>query len=69
MAQVASDATAITPAWRGAVSDMSITLGFNESNNAADYINAQKSAYAQMEPFRQLAPVPKGGQYLNEVCL
>jgi hypothetical protein len=68
VAKVAGNATATTPAWRGAVSDMSITVNFNESDNTAGYINAQKFAYAQMEPFRQLAPVPHGGQYLNEVC-
>jgi hypothetical protein len=67
VAQVAGDATAVSPAWRNMISDLSITFGFNGTDSAADYLDAQKSVYAQVEPFRQLAPVPQGGQYLNEV--
>lgn len=66
VAKVAGNATAVTPAWRGSVGDFTIILGFNESTNATDYINARNGVHAQIEPFRQFAPVPLGGQYLNE---
>lgn len=47
---------------------MTIISTFHETTNATDYINAKKTVHSQMEPFRQLAPLPFGGQYLNEVC-
>ena len=65
--QVAGNATAVTPAWRGSIADMTVIFNFNETDNATEYFTAQNNAHAQIEPFRQLAPVPLGGQYLNEV--
>ena len=67
MANVSGDATAVTPAWRNAIADMTIIFSFNQTSNASDYTAAKNTVHSQIEPFRQLAPVPQGGQYLNEV--
>ncbi|KAI0806129.1 hypothetical protein BC629DRAFT_1144164 [Irpex lacteus] len=66
VANVSGDATAVTPAWRDSIADFTIIFGFNETTNATDYVNAKNTVHAQIEPFRQIAPVPQGGQYLNE---
>ncbi|KAI0695239.1 hypothetical protein BC835DRAFT_1406268 [Cytidiella melzeri] len=63
---VPGNATAVTPAWRGAIADMTIIVSFNETTNASDYLAAQQATHAQIAPFQQLAPIPLGGQYLNE---
>jgi hypothetical protein len=67
VAQIAGDATAITPAWRRSILHLSAVTVFNATDNAAGYLDAQKTVHSQIEPFRQLAPLPQGGQYLNEV--
>ena len=67
VAQVPGNATAVAPAWRRSIADMTIIFSFDETTNATDYVNAKKTVHSQIEPFRQLAPVPFGGQYLNEV--
>lgn len=67
MANVSGDATAVTPAWRDSIADFTIIFGFNETTNATDYVNAKNTVHSQIEPFRQIAPAPQGGQYLNEV--
>ncbi|KAI0698162.1 hypothetical protein BC835DRAFT_1405494 [Cytidiella melzeri] len=66
VAGVAKDATAITPAFRDTISDMTITCPFNETNSASDLAASKQACHDQLKPLRDLSPVPFGGQYLNE---
>ncbi|EPQ55138.1 FAD-binding domain-containing protein [Gloeophyllum trabeum ATCC 11539] len=70
VAKVDPDETAVTPAWRTAVSDMTVLPGFvtgGEDALTVDALNKMyQSAYDQIQPLRELAPPPLGGQYLNE---
>ncbi|TFK51006.1 FAD-binding domain-containing protein [Heliocybe sulcata] len=70
VAKVGVDETAVTPAWRTAVSDMTVLPGFVTGGAAGltvDTLNAMyESAFNQIQPLRELAPPPLGGQYLNE---
>jgi len=65
VSQTDPDSVAVTPAWRTAVSDMTVipTVGVNAS---VDIRAIQQLGYDQIQPFRELAPPPAGGQYLNE---
>lgn len=65
VSKVPVDATAVTPAWRGAVTDMIVDIPVTGA--FSDVRVAQKAAHDQMAPIRKLAPVPAGGMYLNEV--
>ncbi|EPQ52429.1 FAD-binding domain-containing protein [Gloeophyllum trabeum ATCC 11539] len=70
VAAVGPDETAVTPAWRTSVSDMTVLPGFATGGAAALTVGAldamYQSAYDQIQPLRALAPPPAGGQYLNE---
>ncbi|TFK49873.1 FAD-binding domain-containing protein [Heliocybe sulcata] len=71
VAAVDADETAVTPAWRTSVSDMTVLPGFVTGGEGAltvDVLDAMyQSAYDQIQPLRELAPPGLGGgQYLNE---
>ncbi|TFY77864.1 hypothetical protein EWM64_g6152 [Hericium alpestre] len=63
---VSVNATSITPAWRNTVSDMTLAANFDQSSTAAEVQAAIQSVHAQIQPIRDLAPPPTGGQYINE---
>lgn len=67
VSNVDPDATAVTPAWRTVISDMIVNDIFNETNSPAEILAVRQNVHDQIQPFRDLAPVPTGGQYLNEV--
>ncbi|KAJ8086653.1 hypothetical protein AAF712_001966 [Marasmius tenuissimus] len=55
-----------TPAWRRTISDMTVANEY-ESDATPEQIQAlREDVYNQIEPLRQLAPAPHGGQYMNE---
>jgi hypothetical protein len=65
VSQIDPDSVPVTPAWRTAVSDITVipSVGVNAS---VDIRTIQKLGFDQIQPFRELAPPPSGGQYLNE---
>ncbi|KAJ7170771.1 hypothetical protein C8R43DRAFT_1059439 [Mycena crocata] len=65
VADMNADETAVTPAWRTAISDMTILPSFTASPDV-DIREIQQSAFDEMQALRTLAPPPSGGQYLNE---
>lgn len=60
---------AVTPAWRNIVSDLVLlpTGPGLPPATTADVPAIRQTLFDQMQTFRQLAPPPIGGQYLNEV--
>ncbi|THH17462.1 hypothetical protein EW146_g3347 [Bondarzewia mesenterica] len=66
VAVVGPNSTAVAPAWRTALSDMTVTGSFNQTSNATEIYVVMQSVHDQIQPLRELAPVPAGGQYLNE---
>ncbi|KAJ7610291.1 hypothetical protein DFH06DRAFT_1346069 [Mycena polygramma] len=65
VAELNADAVAVTPAWRTAISDLTILPSFGAAPDV-DIRIIQQEAFDSMQPFRDLAPPPFGGQYLNE---
>ncbi|KAJ7110781.1 hypothetical protein C8R43DRAFT_1113617, partial [Mycena crocata] len=65
VSEIDADATAVTPAWRTAITDMNIIPSLGAPDDV-DIRDIQRAAFDQMQPFRSLAPPPSGGQYLNE---
>ena len=66
IADVDPGSTAVTPAWRTAITDFTVIPSFS-SSNTSDILAIQKTAFDEIQPFRELAPIPAGGQYINEV--
>lgn len=66
VSQVNPNATAVTPAWRRTISDIVIDTSWESTSDPTVIANIRQNVYDQIEPLRKLAPVPYGGQYLNE---
>ncbi|PCH42465.1 FAD-binding domain-containing protein [Wolfiporia cocos MD-104 SS10] len=60
------DSVAVTPAWRRMTAHILLTTSWNQTSDPAVVEAARKSVRDQVEPLRQLAPLPIGGQYINE---
>ncbi|KAF5350794.1 hypothetical protein D9758_010350 [Tetrapyrgos nigripes] len=58
-----NETSAANPAWRHAITDLTISTGGDAST---DPNVIQQAVHDQLQPFRALAPPPYGGQYLNE---
>jgi hypothetical protein len=70
VASVDPDETATTPAWRTALTDITILPVWGANGGDSTNFTAQyQTVFDQIAPFRDLAPVPAGGQYINEVGL
>ena len=67
VAQGDPDSAAVTPAWRTTITDMTIANAWAENATVAEIQAVKQGVYDQMQPLRALAPVPLGGQYINEV--
>ena len=67
VAQGDPDSAAVTPAWRTTASDMTVGNVWAENATLAEIQAAKQGVYNQIQPLRELAPVPIGGQYINEV--
>lgn len=66
VSKVDPEAVPVTPAWRTAITDMFIST-FWDSSDPAEIQAAKQQTFDLIQPFRELAPIPAGGQYLNEV--
>ena len=63
------NSAAAAPAWRTAITDMTLANGGNESATPEIIQSVRQSVFDQIQPLRELGPIPAGGQYLNEVRL
>ncbi|THH14000.1 hypothetical protein EW146_g6283 [Bondarzewia mesenterica] len=66
VATVDPNSTAVPPAWRTTITDMTLSGSYNETANATEIHALWQSIHDQTQPLRELAPIPAGGQYLNE---
>lgn len=66
VSQVDPDSSSVTPAWRTTISDIVLTTTWQEGSNLSVIQAARQSVHDQLQPLRELAPVPAGGQYINE---
>ncbi|KAJ7855587.1 hypothetical protein B0H14DRAFT_3645770 [Mycena olivaceomarginata] len=57
---------AMHPAWRTALSDISVFGGWNDLTPTSTIQATRRQVSDSLEPFRKLTPGPAGGQYLNE---
>ncbi|THU85198.1 FAD-binding domain-containing protein [Dendrothele bispora CBS 962.96] len=60
------DSAAVTPAWRTAITDVTIANEYDVTATAEEIQALRQNVFDQVQPLRELAPVPQGGQYLNE---
>jgi len=67
VAQGDADSSAVTPAWRTTISDVIVANTWAENATLAEIQAVKQGVYDQIQPLRALAPVPLGGQYVNEV--
>jgi hypothetical protein len=67
VAQADPDSSAVTPAWRRTISDVIVANIWAENATVAEIQAVKQGVYDQIQPLRELAPVPYGGQYINEV--
>ncbi|KAJ7137762.1 hypothetical protein C8R44DRAFT_838071 [Mycena epipterygia] len=65
VAQIDPDSAAVTPAWRTAITEIEVLPSFSDPPTT-DIRVIQQEAFNSIQPFRELAPPPFGGQYLNE---
>lgn len=66
VSKIRTDSVPVTPAFRTVISDMVVNT-FWDTSNPAEIQTIKQQTHDQIQPFRDLAPIPAGGQYLNEV--
>ncbi|TFY79238.1 hypothetical protein EWM64_g4777 [Hericium alpestre] len=66
VAAIDPDSAAAAPAWRTAITDMTLADAWNETSTPAQIQSVKQSVFEQIQPLRELGPIPAGGQYLNE---
>lgn len=67
VSNVSKDAASVNPAFRSAISDMTITLSWNETATVSDINTVLETLEEQLQPLRDISP--SGGQYVNEVSV
>ncbi|TFY70738.1 hypothetical protein EVG20_g2280 [Dentipellis fragilis] len=60
------DSAAVTPAFRTMISDIGATGTWDENATPEEIQAVRQTVSDQIEPLRQLGPIPAGGQYINE---
>jgi hypothetical protein len=61
------DSAAVTPAWRITGTDMTIANAWNATSTPEEIQAVRQGVFDQIQPLRELGPIPNGGQYINEV--
>ncbi|PCH42460.1 FAD-binding domain-containing protein [Wolfiporia cocos MD-104 SS10] len=60
------DSAAVTPAWRRMITHVIARAPFNQTSDPKVVEAYRQAAHNYTEPLQRLAPIPYGGQYINE---
>lgn len=66
VAAATQDSVAAAPAWRNAISDMTLSSSWDETATPSEIQAVRRTVFNLIQPLRELGPPPLGGQYLNE---
>lgn len=66
VAAASEDSVAAAPAWRNAISDMTLSSSWDEAATPSEIQAVRQTVFDLIQPLREIGPPPAGGQYLNE---